>query len=680
MSMVAQALAWYAVLLAGGLAGTLLLLRCGLGTGVSWAAGRAVAWLGAGYVGWLIGWAGARHWWWAGAPVLVAIAAASFAARRRLSRRHVLEPELIFAATFVAIAVLRLPGLDITATEKPMDLAILATLLRPGTIPPADPWLAGSALPYYHFGFVPWLLPAKLLGLAPDVLFNLLVPTLAAISAQLAWALARALGCRRRGGVMAAFLVVFAGTPDGWYQLVRGATPATIDLWRSSRAIQGAITEFPLFSFQLGDLHPHLLSVPLYLLAILLARTLGRGRGEPRVAWPLVALAYGAAAAANPWCALPAGLAVLLAAVATEEGFLWPRGEGLSAWLRVAGVGVLGWALYLPFWLSYRSPVHGLGLVTGGTRIDEIALYLGAMLLPVLIVAGEIAGGLGGFVAIRRSFARALLVASAVVLALVAGRPVAGLVLAVLPVLLWAVVRGRRRRARPAWALATVPLLLLLVMELVYVRDPYVGDLYRMNTVFKATHVAFTLLAVCAPALLGWERRRRAVLATAAATLLLVSGVPHLLAVAERVEIRHVHGWQGLRWMAPGEAAAARWLFRRPGEEVLVEAVGEAYSDAARLASASGIPTVLGWENHERVWRGAAAEPELKQRSASVRELYLAASAAEAKEAAARLGATLVAIGSVERRTFPGWDFAGVRSAGSVVFAEGECEIVRIGG
>ncbi|MGQ5491141.1 DUF2298 domain-containing protein, partial [Thauera sp. ZXT1-4] len=78
--------------------------------------------------------------------------------------------------------------------------------LRPGTFPPADPWLAGFTLPYYYWGFVPWVLPARLLRLDPDVAYNILVPTLAAVAAQLGWGLARALGGGRRAAWLAATL------------------------------------------------------------------------------------------------------------------------------------------------------------------------------------------------------------------------------------------------------------------------------------------------------------------------------------------------------------------------------------------------------------------------------------------------------------------------------------------
>ena len=56
MSMLGQAVAWYALIAFGGVGGSLWLLRCGLGTGAAWAAGRTLAWTVAGYAGWLAGW------------------------------------------------------------------------------------------------------------------------------------------------------------------------------------------------------------------------------------------------------------------------------------------------------------------------------------------------------------------------------------------------------------------------------------------------------------------------------------------------------------------------------------------------------------------------------------------------------------------------------------------------
>ena len=674
--MIWQALAWYAVVAAAGVVMTGALRRLGVGTGAAWAVARVAGWTLQGYVGWIAGWLGLTHWWWVGLAVLVPLGWWGWRGLREVKPKALVEAELVGLGAFLLLAFLRLSAMGVTATEKPMDLAILATLLRPGTIPPGDPWLAGQSLPYYYFGFVPWLLPGKLLGFAPDVIFNLLLPTLAAVSAQGAWALARAVGGSRRTGVMAGFLVVFAGTFDGWRQLFAGTPLSGLDLWPSSRAIKGTITEFPLFTFHLGDLHPHLLCLPFVLVAIFLGRVLGtvRGRWVPTIA--LCSVVYGAAAASNPWCAIPLGLAVLMVAVGDESGFVRPTGSGLWLWLRVVALGIAGWILYLPFWLNFHPPAQGFGWVTTATRTDELLLFLGAILIPPVLVTWELSWRWGGMELARRQFSRAVWLAGIVLLAVLSKRLLLALAIGLGTVLAVTVLRGKLRRARPVFALTLVPLAMLAFMELLYFKDPYGTEFYRMNTVFKASHLGFTLLAVVAPVLLGWLRRRRAVMAYAGAALVLLAGLPQLVTLGQRALASPVAGWGGLGWMAPGEPAAAAWLRQQPQGSVLIEGVGDAYSDAARMSSASGVPAVLGWENHEGVWRGGNIGEETGRRKAQIDQLYKSGDPREVRRIAQTLGANFIVVGSVERRLYPEGGVGAVLRSGKALYRSGECVIV----
>jgi len=676
--MIWQALAWYVVVAAGGVAGFGALRRLGVGAGASWAVARVATWTAAGYVAWIGGWLGLASWWWLGLPVVALLAWYGRRAAMGLNPRVLAEPELVGLGAFLLLAFLRLPVMAVTATEKPMDLAILATLLRRGAFPPTDPWLAGYSLPYYYFGFVPWMLPAKILGLAPDVAFNLLVVTLAAVSAQAAWAVARALGGSRRTGIMAAFLVVFMGTSDGWRQLATGARISGIDLWPASRAIKGTITEFPLFTFHLGDLHPHLLCVPLALVAVFLTRALSNAKGNWPAALVLGSVVYGAAAASNPWCAIPLGAAMLMVAVGAETGFVGPLGAGWRLWAGVAAVGAAGWLLYAPFWLAFHPPAQGFGIVTTPTRIDEVALLLAAALLPLILVAWELSWRWGGVDMARRQLSRAAWLAAMVLVVVVTKRPLLGLVAAVGGILAVTVVRGSNRRVRPTLALALVPLALLALMEIVYFKDPYGAEFYRMNTVFKATHMAFTFLAVVGPVALGWLRRRRPALAVAGAALVVAAGLPQLAALASRAVDGRPKDWGGLGWMAPGEADAAKWLRGQPRGTVLIEGIGNAYSDAARMSAASGVPAVLGWENHEGVWRGGSIGDETGRRKSEIERLYRCGDAAEVRRIAAALGARYVVVGGVEARLYPQEGLSAVLRSGAPAFREGVCTIVDV--
>jgi uncharacterized membrane protein len=85
-----------------------------------------------------------------------------------------------------------------------------------------------------------------------------------------------------------------------------------------------------------------------------------------------------------------------------------------------------------------------------------------------------------------------------------------------------------------------------------------------------------------------------------------------------------------------------------PGAVVL-EAVGGAYSYYGRVSSATGLPTVIGWANHERQWRGPLYDSVAGTREQDVREMYSTQSYLRAQELLQKYGVTYVFVGSLER-------------------------------
>jgi len=234
-------------------------------------------------------------------------------------------------------------------------------------------------------------------------------------------------------------------------------------------------------------------------------------------------------------------------------------------------------------------------------------------------------------------------------------------------------------RRWPIVAIAVAQVVLLAFMELVFFKDPYGTEFYRMNTVFKAVTMAFTLLAVTAPVLLGWLRRRRYWLASVAAALVLAAGLPQVAALAARAIGGAWPGsWSGLAWMANGEPEVVAWLREQPRGTVIIEAVGDAYSDAARMSASSGVTAVLGWDNHEGVWRGSSINEETGRRRKAIEELYHSGDPERVRQIARELGAHLVIVGAVEKRLYTPEGVAAARRAGRVVFERGECAVVQI--
>ncbi len=237
-------------------------------------------------------------------------------------RRSVLFMELVFLLAFVGWAWVRANNPEITGTEKPMELAFVNSILRSEGFPPRDPWLSGYAISYYYFGYVLISMLTMLSGVAPGVGFNLgnslwfgLV-AVGSYSLIYNWINRSSQGEPRYlpalvgplatliSGNLGGFLEVLHSKHVFWRPGVDGVlqsrfwtwlglenlenapigSPGWLPQrylwwWRSSRVIRDldlngipigtqSIDEFPFFSFLLADNHPHLLALPVALLAL----------------------------------------------------------------------------------------------------------------------------------------------------------------------------------------------------------------------------------------------------------------------------------------------------------------------------------------------------------------------------------------------------------------------------
>jgi len=432
----------------------------------------------------------------------------------RANRLTIVVVEGLFLLAFAAWAYSRALNPAITGTEKPMEFAFLNSVLRTGLQPPGDPWLAGYAISYYHFGYVIMGMLTALSGVQPSVAFNLGVALLFGLTASGAFgvavnmiAAASALlskpdleadsqkqARRRQRWLQAAILPallaplfifsgnfngvleiahkagLFAATADqaqdiaacpvdnrycvkcegagkcentdyktnfwGWMDIKWTNNPPGVAVenesastgvvpdrflwwWQSSRVVHDrdlfgneveVIDEFPFFSFLLGDMHPHVLSLPFAFLAVTFALNLFLmvqsggakfvGNVEPGSMWqklvgwlPLAwsdllagAILLGGLSFLNTWD-FPIYAFVVVAAYmvarATREGWrsnVWRDGAILGGALVVLGV-----ILYLPFYIGFRSQLGGiLPNVVFGTRIQQFTVMFGPSLFVIL--------------------------------------------------------------------------------------------------------------------------------------------------------------------------------------------------------------------------------------------------------------------------------------------------------
>lgn len=373
--------------------------------------------------------------------------------------RYIAGVEVLFLLVFLAAAWLRAQVGQIQGTEQPMDFMLLNAATRASHFPPADPWLSGHTVAYYYFGYVLVAMTGRLAGVPTDVAYNLglaMVATMALIGAasivhnlvrmredgaprdvrkpdERRWRNWRPPVFGVAGGLMLVIMgnlvwvFMFASSygigGKGLYNWVdvSGLTaneprqswyPSQFfGFFNASRIYPlnnqdfRVITEFPMFSFLLGDLHPHVMALPFVLLVVAAALSLYRSP-EPLditfwlqrpLALVAVAMLLGALAFINTWDI--ATLAFLVVAVAAASNFTRVRRLTFDLGLQVATFAapliIVALLLYLPFYTSFTSQANGVGAVVSSTAIPvpatrpfHLLLFWGPLFALVLPFIG----------------------------------------------------------------------------------------------------------------------------------------------------------------------------------------------------------------------------------------------------------------------------------------------------
>lgn len=325
----------------------------------------------------------------------------------RRQRRLIIYVEFLFLISFAAIAVIRAANPEILGTEKPMELAFINAILNSPAFPPSDPWLSGYAISYYYFGYVLVAMLAKLAGTPAGIAFNLGISLVFALSAVGVYGVVyNLLALRQRRmnlpepdarNLSLSFLgpvfILLVGNLEGVLHVLhtRGLLWSTdssgelvsafwrwVDIqdlnqppaqpfawvptrfwwwWRASRVLQDydaaggsreIIDEFPVFSYLLADLHPHVLVMPFAFLSLALVMNLVLGGGSGH----LQAFKRSLRVRSLAWFGL---LSLALGFV-----LLWMGASGLS--LRTGLLALLCLVAGGTAWLYIAHPISQLGM------------------------------------------------------------------------------------------------------------------------------------------------------------------------------------------------------------------------------------------------------------------------------------------------------------------------------
>ena len=204
--------------------------------------------------------------------------------------------------------------------------------------------------------------------------------------------------------------------------------------------------------------------------------------------------------------------------------------------------------------------------------------------------------------------------------------------------------------------LALVGAGLTLFPEFFYLRDQF-GT--RMNTIFKfyfQTWVFWGITAAFATVVLWNELKKwRHTLFTIAWVVVIAAALiyPAVMLLNKTNSFRPqqwtLDGNAYLQASIPDEVLAMNWL-QGQTTGVIVEAVGDSYSDYARVSEHTGFPTVLGWRGHELQWRGGATE--MGNRQQDVQTLYETSDWTKASAIIAQYNIRYIYVGNLETSSY----------------------------
>jgi YYY domain-containing protein len=721
--------------------------------------------------------------------------------------------EVITLLAFLFFLFVRLTNPDLWhfafGGEKPMDFAYFNGVLRSTTFPPLDPWHASGYINYYYFGFVLVGVPVLMLGVEPSIAYNLLIPTVFALTGIGAFSVAYNLtaGIQKRrsehhpvthtpaspwvAGIMALLLAVLLGnlgTPRvfgsalaqlGGYTptanltnflieeyteengeqpagealtelTLRGSAPSFADemrynlseasgvasgithglarwlggerfniptnrwYWGPTRILAeppvssgNAITEIPYFTFLYGDLHAHMISMPIqfFVILFLLHELFHAGRSDRRRLPTL--LVFGTAAASvgmlqgiNTWD-WPTYL--LLSVIGL--GFIWWakwRGEFYTRAAVVDMVLRVGGFIALSVWLSYPytrwyAAVYSSASLWPGpyTPIWAYLMIHGLFLfLIVSLLVWEthrwlrhvhvraLRGHAGIMYAILTGIGLILFISLGLAMG---GWPVT---IIVVPLIVWSAVlffRPRQSRAMQ-FTLVLISLALAITLGVEYIVID--GDIGRQNTVFKFYLQAWLMFSIVGGVAiawltnsayrwdwgtrLGWFGALGVLLFTAALYPLTATPAraidrmapeigPVLDGMAYMRESTHYEVTNGA--LGEGEVLeladdyrVIRWLQTHiEGTPVIMEAQSEAeYRWGGRMSIYTGMPSVIGWNWHQRQQRTFDPMPRMvQQRVANVNAFYTTPDTTIKADILQHYQVEYVIVGTLERARYP---------------------------
>lgn len=566
-------------------------------------------------------------------------------------------------------------------TEKFMDYGFMEAMMRSKTLPATDLWYSGGKINYYYGGQYFAVFLTKLSGTRVELTYNLMRTFVAGFAFIMPFSLVHQMVKDRLGrknigwkkklpsvtGFLAGIAVSVAGNMHyviygcviPWIQKAKGEEVGHYWFPDATRYIgfnpdvdDKTIHEFPCYSFVLGDLHAHVVDIMFVLLILaLLYAWMKKVRTtklifenmEKKEFWKKQLLMPQLLAAAallgmfhwtNFWdfviyYTVTCGVILIMNIIGQEGKIKWILAVTAAQAAEIMAVATI---IILPFTLQFDTSnmVQGVALAQHHSLPHQLLVLWGLpAILTLLFIISLLVEKLRGTE--QKSLYRLLKSVT-------------------LPDL-FAVIMG----------LCAIGL--VLIPELVYVRDIYENGNARANTMFKLTYQAYImfgmtmLYAIFHLLIIGKNRILKAVSVIGLLLFVWTCGYFGNSAHSWFGEVWKPSQYKGLNATAfletdfSEDVGGIRWLKEHIEDSpVVLEANGDSYSEYERVSAMTGLPTVMGWYVHEWLWRGNLAD--INARIADIESIYTSTDETQVRKLLEQYDVSYVFVGSCERKKY----------------------------
>lgn len=562
--------------------------------------------------------------------------------------KSVIVVEAIFLLAFSGIILIKSWQPEIYQIERFMDFGFIESLRNSVSLPAQDIWLSGHTLNYYYFGHFIGFIVLSLTGINTVPGFYLLTALIFALLACSVYRLGADMAERAGpiAGLVSIFSVLIAGT---WYmvpKLFKGM--ASFFYPEPTRVIVGTITEMPIYSFIVAELHAHVWGLISGILVLAILYSIWRGQ-SPRVFGPPffgLVFVLGMAFMINSWDALTLGF---LSAAVLFVKYRWD--------MRLLLLPPAAFLISLPWAFFNKAPVTSAGFIFFPSAFGHWFSFWGSVIM--------------------------------------------------VPIIYFILRIGRERFStqieRETFSTSKFPgvvmlsgIFFLILMELAYAKDVLSqGEWYRANTVFKLTLQVWLWLNIFAGPLFVWlyfsfkKRLAKVICVSFLAIYLFVGSIYPVIAVKQSslqgkkfTGIDHGLDWWKNKYPDDYEA----YLFLKNLKDslsqsekikIIVEAEGDSYTDISRFSVFLGWPTVVGWPVHEWTWRGSY--DEVGKRRTDVIKIYTGSDAEEARALLNYYNVDYIIVGQIEKQRYDELlRTEKLRGLGNVIFERGQTFIIEL--